>query len=55
MDKLLKETAKEHDVEPALLRRLIDIEKSKVHLQKRRGAKIELRQAIEQHMEERKS
>lgn len=51
MDKLLKETAKEHGVDAALLRHLIEIEKSKVHLKIRRGAKAELRRAIEQHME----
>jgi hypothetical protein len=54
MDKLLKETAKEHGVDPALLKGLIEIEKAKVHLQRRRGAKAELRQAIEKHLESRK-
>ncbi len=54
MDKLLRETAKEHEVDAKLLERLVDIEKPKVHLERRRNIKTELRRAIEEHMEARK-
>ena len=55
MDKLLQDTAREHKVDAKLLEQLVEIERPKVHLSKRRGVKAELRRAIEEHMEGRKS
>ena len=52
MDELVCETAEKHNVEPALIRLLVEYEQTKVHLQRRRGAKGELRRLIEQHIEE---
>jgi hypothetical protein len=55
MDKIIREVAAEHQVDPELLRRLIQVEQDKVHLERRRGAKDELRRIIEEHLEENKS
>ncbi len=52
MDELVEEIAEKHDVDAKLIQRLVDYEKTMVHLQKRRGAKDELRRLIEQHIEE---
>jgi hypothetical protein len=51
MDDLIGEVARRHGVDRKLIERLIDYEKTKVHLSKRRGAKGELRQMIEKHIE----
>ena len=51
MDKLTKEVAARHKVDPALIQLLVEYEQTKVHLQKRRGAREDLRRLIEQHME----
>ncbi len=55
MDKLLQEAASEHEVDAKLLERLVEIERPKVHLKTRRNVKVELRRAIEEHMEGRES
>lgn len=47
-DTLLEEVAKKHDVEANLLRKLIDFERTKVHLEKRRGVKEQIRKIIEE-------
>ena len=52
MDDLIPEIAMKHNVNPELIQRLIGMEKSKVHLWKRRGVKDELRKLIEEHIEE---
>lgn len=48
---LLREVAAKHGVDPRLLLQLIAIEREKVHLERRRGAKDELRAVIESHVE----
>lgn len=45
---LLEQVAKEFNVDTQLLHSLIQYEQSRVHLLRRRGAKNELRQIIEQ-------
>lgn len=52
MDELIDEIALKHQVDPEFLRGLISYERTKVHLQRRRGAKDELRRRIEKHIEE---
>ena len=52
MDELIKEIALKHNIDPALIQRLVEYEQTKVHLQKRRGARDDLRLLIEQHIEE---
>ena len=52
MDKLVDEIAEGHNVAPELIERLVVYEQTKVHLERRRGAKDELRRVIEQHIEE---
>lgn len=51
MDEVIQEVATKHNVDPALLRQLIELERGKVHLERRRGAKDELRGVIEKHLE----
>ena len=46
-DRLLTDVAEKHDVDPDLLKQLIGYEQGRVHLQKRRGAKDEIRRIIE--------
>jgi hypothetical protein len=50
-EKLLREVAEKHGVPPDLLNALIEYEKGRVHLQRRRGAKAEIQRTIEQHLE----
>jgi hypothetical protein len=52
MDDLIEEVARKQGVDRELLKRLIEYERTKVHLSKRRGAKDELRQQIEKHLED---
>ncbi len=52
MDELVEEIAEKRKVDAKLIQRLIDYEKTKVHRQRRRGAKDELRRLIERHIEE---
>ncbi|MCI0623305.1 MAG: hypothetical protein L0387_16875 [Acidobacteria bacterium] len=52
MDDLICEVAKKHDADADLLRQLIDYEQTKVHLERRRGAKDELCRFLEKHIEE---
>ena len=53
MDKeFVERAAQQHGVEPELLLRLIEYEATKVHLQKRRGAKAAVRELIEQSLTE---
>jgi hypothetical protein len=51
MDDLIEEVATRHDVDRKLIECLIDYERKRVHLSKRRGAKDDLRQLIEKHIE----
>lgn len=46
-DRLLTEIAEKHDVDPDLLKDLIDYEQGRVHLKKRRGAKGDIQRIIE--------
>jgi hypothetical protein len=52
MVKLIAEVAQKHDVDPELIQQLIEYEQTKVHLERRRGAKDELRRIIDLHIEE---
>lgn len=52
---ILEEVAMEFDVDLNLLSEMINYERDKVHLKKRRGAKDELRKMIEQWIEKQSS
>jgi len=52
MNKIIDEVAQKHGADPGLIRQLLEYEETKVHLQRRRGAKDELRRRIEQHINE---
>jgi hypothetical protein len=52
MDELITQCAERHAIASELVRRLIEYEKTKVHLERRRGAKEDLRRIIEAHIEE---
>ena len=52
MDDLIRTIAEKHSCDDDLIRRMIDYEQSKVHLERRRGAKDELRRLLEKHTEE---
>ncbi len=52
-DELLSEVSAEYNVDPGLLRQLVDLENTKVHLERRRGAKNQIRQMIENHLDQR--
>lgn len=52
MDNIIYEVAQKHGADPELVRQLLQYEQSKVHLERRRGAKDDLRRIIEQHIEE---
>lgn len=52
---ILEEVAKEFQVDTRLLHSLIEYEQTKVHLVKRRGAKNEIREIIEQWIQEQMS
>lgn len=49
-DRLLTEIADDHGVDPDLLNEMIDYEKGRVHLERRPGAKDDLRDVIEQRL-----
>lgn len=49
-DRLLTEIAEEHGVAADLLNDMIDYEKGRVHLERRPGAKADLREMIEQRL-----
>lgn len=49
-EKLLAEVAKEFDVDLLLINQLIEMEKAKVHLQRRRGVKGEIIRLIENYL-----
>ena len=51
MDELIKEIAESSGADPELLKKLIEYERPKVHLERRRGARDELRRMIERHLE----
>ena len=51
MDDLIERIAEKHETSAELLSRLLEYEKSKVHLNKRRGAKDEIRRMITKHSE----
>jgi hypothetical protein len=50
-ENLVQETAEKHNVDVELLKKLIAFEKTKVHLEKRRGAKGQIRKIIEDAIE----
>ena len=52
MDDLIRQCAEKHAVDAELIHRLIEYEKTKMHLKLRRGAKDDLRRIIETHIEE---
>ena len=52
MDDLIRKCAEQRAVDSELIRRLIEYEKTKIHLERRRGAKDDLRRIIETHIEE---
>ena len=49
-DELLCEVSAEYHVDAELLRQLVEFENTKVHLERRRGAKSQIRQIIEKHL-----
>jgi hypothetical protein len=51
-DQLLTDVAEKHNVDPGLLRNLIDYERGRVHLERRPGAKKEIRQQIEEQLDD---
>ena len=48
LDELLHEIAEKYHVDPNLVKSLIEFESTKVHLEKRRGAKDQIRKLIEE-------
>lgn len=54
MDELIQEITEKCGVDARLLQDLLQVEQGKVHLERRRGAKNELRSIIEQHLDETK-
>ena len=52
MDNLIEEMAKNHEIDPKLLKDLISIEQEKVHLQKRRNVGKEILETIDSYIEE---
>jgi len=54
MDDLIRRAAENHGADPELIQQLVEYEQTRVHLERRRGAKDDLRRLIEQHIEERK-
>ena len=50
-DNLIQETAEKYEVDVSLLKKLIAFEKTKVHLEKRPGAKEKIRKIIEDSIE----
>lgn len=52
---LLNSIAEKHQVDVVLIRRLIEFEKEKVHLERRRGAKDNIRRMIEDWLEDTES
>jgi len=52
MDELIEETAKNQEIDPKLLKDLINIEQEKVHLQKRRNVGKEILEIIDNYIEE---
>lgn len=55
MDEMVQEGAEKYGVSPSLIQQLIEYEQTRVHLQKRRGSRDDLRQIIEQYLEEQSS
>ena len=54
-DEILEQVTSEHNVDIELLTTLIEYERDRVHLKKRRGARDDLRHGIEQWLEEQNS
>ena len=52
LEDVLKEIAGKHDADAGLIQKLISLEETKVHLEKRRGTKELLRKIIESSIEE---
>ena len=51
-DELLREVSTEYNVDPELLRKLVDLEKTKVHLERRRGVTKKILEMIDNHQDE---
>lgn len=51
MDDRIRKIADKHEVDPDLIQALVEYEKTKVHLERRRGAKDEIRRLIEKSIE----
>lgn len=51
-DRLMTEIASEHDVDADLINEMIDYEKGRVHLERRPGAKSDLRTMIKERLNE---
>ena len=54
MDELIREAAKKHGTSPDLLKKLLEWERPRVHLNKRRGLKKDLRRILESHCGDRR-
>ncbi len=52
MDELIRQLTEKYGVDPGLVQKLVEYEQTKVHLERRRGARDALRRLIEQHIEE---
>ena len=52
-DELLREVSAEYHVDPELFQQLIDLEDTKVHLERRRLVTSQIRQIIEKHLNQR--
>lgn len=52
-DGLLREVSAEYNVDPRLFRQLVDLENTKVHLERRRLVTRQIREIIEQHLSQR--
>jgi hypothetical protein len=52
MDELIRQLSERHKVDADLISQLLQYEQTKIHMERRRGAKDELRRIIEKHLEE---
>lgn len=52
-DELLREVSAEYNVDSRLFRQLVDLENTKVHLERRRLVTRQIREIIEQHLSQR--
>lgn len=49
MDELIRQLSEQHQVDPDLIEQLLQYEQTKIHMERRRGAKDDLRRIIEKH------